>query len=51
MNLQSCRIKQIKVRHHEKIIAGCIITAGILLAGSVQAKHIDKNIEAALVTM
>jgi len=33
----------------KKIIIGSIITAGILLAGSAQAKYIDKNIEANLV--
>jgi len=33
----------------KKIIIGSIITAGILLAGSAQAKYIDKNTEANLV--
>jgi hypothetical protein len=33
----------------KKIIIGSILTAGILLTGSVQANSIDKNIEADLV--
>jgi hypothetical protein len=33
----------------KKIIIGSIITAGILLAGSAQAKYIDENTEANLV--
>jgi hypothetical protein len=33
----------------KKFIIGSIITAGILLAGSAQAKYIDKNTEANLV--
>jgi len=33
----------------KKIIIGSIITAGILLTGSAQAKYIDKNTEAHLV--
>ena len=33
----------------KKIIIGSIITAGILLTGSAQAKYIDKNTEANLV--
>jgi hypothetical protein len=33
----------------KKIIIGSIITASILLAGSAQAKYIDKNTEANLV--
>ena len=35
----------------KKIIIGSIITAGILLAGSAQAKYIDKNTEANLVNI
>jgi hypothetical protein len=37
------------VRHHEKNIIGSIITAGIFLAGSAQAKYIDKSTEADLI--
>jgi hypothetical protein len=33
----------------KKIIIGSIITAGILLAGSAQAKYLDENTEANLV--
>ena len=33
----------------KKIIIGSILTAGILLAGSVQAKSMDKNIESHLI--
>jgi hypothetical protein len=33
----------------KKIIIGSIITAGLLLAGSAQAKYIDKNTEENLV--
>lgn len=33
----------------KKIIVGVILTLGILVAGSAQAKHIDKNTEANLV--
>ena len=35
----------------KKIIIGSIITASILLAGSAQAKYIDKNTEANLVNI
>ncbi|MFT6779441.1 MAG: hypothetical protein ACJAV1_003384 [Paraglaciecola sp.] len=34
-----------KVRHHEKIIVGCIITAGILLAGIVQLKIVASKLK------